>query len=182
MRTCLFSTLIWFSTGAKPVYVPLHPPTGEPSGDYLTANNWTLDEAELKAAFTDRTKLIIVNSPNNPLGKVFEQEELNLIADLCKQNDVVCLSDEVYEWMVYEPGLTHLRMANIPGMWDRTLTVCSAGKTFNTTGWKLGWTIGPENLLKFAKGVHQNCVFTNGTMLQEALAVGLEYEVHVLKV
>merc|ERR1712226_940746 len=134
----------------------------------------------LEAAFNDKTKLILINTPNNPLGKVFTKEELEAVASLCKKHDVICVSDEVYEWMVYEEGLSHVRMATLDNMWERTLTVCSAGKTFNTTGWKLGWTIGPQELLRYAMGLHQNTVYTNATLLQEAVGAGLEHELSVM--
>ena len=121
--------------GAKPVYLPLHPPSSEhAAGVDLKANDWKINMEELEAAFNDKTKIILINTPNNPLGKVFSKEELEAVADLCKKHDVICVSDEVYEWMVYEDGCEHVRMACLPGMWERTLTVCSAGKTFNTTG------------------------------------------------
>ena len=159
--------------GGKTVYVPLRPPADK--SDEMTSADWTLDPEELASKFNSKTKLIVLNNPNNPTGKVFKRDELQLIADLCIQHDVVCIADEVYEWMTF-PGTEHIRIANLPNMWDRTITISSAGKTFSATGWKLGWSIGPEHLLKCLMAVHQNCVYTCTTPLQEAVALGFEQE------
>ncbi|PVD21529.1 hypothetical protein C0Q70_17327 [Pomacea canaliculata] len=160
------------TAGGTPVFVPLRP---SKKGVISSSGDWKLDPIELESKFSSKTKLIIINTPNNPLGKVFTQQELELIAELCKKFDVVCVADEVYEWMTY-PGYKHLKIATLPGMWERTITVGSAGKMFSVTGWKLGWSIGPENLLFGPKLVHQNCVYTCPTPLQEALAVAIETE------
>ncbi|XP_009071774.1 PREDICTED: kynurenine--oxoglutarate transaminase 3 [Acanthisitta chloris] len=125
--------------GAKPVFIPL------------------------------RCVTIILNTPHNPIGKVFTREELQVIADLCIKHDTLCISDEVYEWLVYK-GNKHIKIATLPGMWERTVTIGSAGKTYSVTGWKLGWSIGPENLIKHLQVVHQNTLYTCPTPLQEALA------------
>lgn len=109
--------------GAKPVFVPLHPPQGE---GVKSGADWTIDFDELRAAFGPKTKAIIVNTPHNPVGKVFTREELTKIADLCKEFNVLCLADEVYDCMVYD-GAEHVRMASLPGMWERTLTIGSGG-------------------------------------------------------
>jgi len=119
--------------------------------------------------------MIILNTPHNPFGKVFTRSELEVIADLCKRYDVMCVSDEVYEWMVYT-GNEHVRMASLPGMWERTVTIGCAGKTFNATGWKTGWTVGPEYLIKPMQTVHANTGYTMITPIQEAIAVGIELE------
>ncbi len=105
--------------------------------------------------FNSRTRLIIVNTPNNPIGKVFTLEELEHIASLCQKHDVICISDEVYEWITYDEKKKHIRIATLPNMWERTLTIGSAGKTFSSTGLKLGWTIGPKNLIRPCQIVHQ---------------------------
>lgn len=105
--------------------------------------------------FNSRTRLIIVNTPNNPIGKVFTRDELEHIAELCQKHQVICISDEVYEWITYDPNKKHIRMATLPNMWERTLTIGSAGKTFSSTGLKLGWTIGPEHLIRPCQVVHQ---------------------------
>ncbi|KAH9629541.1 hypothetical protein HF086_014552 [Spodoptera exigua] len=131
----------------------------------VTSADWVLDEKELEGLFNSRTKMIILNTPHNPIGKVFTKHELELIADLCKKHNVLCLSDEVYEWMAYEPA-QHIRIASLPGMWERTITVGSAGKAFSVTGWKTGWAYGPAALMKNLQVVHQNCVYTCCTPIQ----------------
>jgi kynurenine aminotransferase len=105
--------------GAKPVFVPLHPPSA-------SSNEWTLDINEFAAAFTPKTKCVIINTPHNPVGKVFSRKELEGIAEVCVKNNVLVLADEVYDCMVYD-GLEHVRIATLPGMWERTLTVGSGG-------------------------------------------------------
>uniref|UniRef100_A0A6A7FRC2 Kynurenine--oxoglutarate transaminase 3-like n=2 Tax=Hirondellea gigas TaxID=1518452 RepID=A0A6A7FRC2_9CRUS len=158
--------------GGLPVFVPLRPSR---VGTVTTSAEWKLDPAELAAAFSNKTKAIIVNTPNNPLGKVFSRAELEMIAELCKKHDTIAIMDEVYEWMTYS-GETHVRMATLPGMWERTITIGSAGKTFSVTGWKLGWTIGPAQLLAGPKVIHQHSVYTCTTPIQEAVALGFEEE------
>ncbi|KAM7298585.1 kynurenine aminotransferase isoform X1 [Ixodes scapularis] len=158
--------------GGVPVYIPLRP---KKTGESISSADWVLDPKELESKFSAKTKMIIINTPHNPIGKVFSREELETIANLCKKHDVICVSDEVYEWIVYD-GAKHVRMCTLPGMWDRTITIGSAGKTFSVTGWKIGWAYGPQNLLKGLQLVHQNCIYTLSTLLQEAVAVGLEQE------
>ncbi|KAH9500265.1 Kynurenine--oxoglutarate transaminase 3 [Bulinus truncatus] len=161
------------AAGGIPVFVPLRPTK---DGKVTSSADWKLDESELGSKFHDKTKLIIVNTPNNPLGKVFSKEELEVIANLCKKHDVVCIADEVYEWMTYDDN-RHVRIAALPDMWDRTVTIGSAGKTFSVTGWKLGWMIGPKRLVHCAQIMHQNCAYTCPTPMQEAIAQGLELEI-----
>lgn len=144
-------------------------------GVAASSADWVLDSDELASMFNKKTKAIIVNNPNNPLGKVLSLKELTEIADLCKKWNVLCISDEVYEWMVYKPN-KHIRIASLPGMWERTITIGSAGKTFSVTGWKLGWAYGPANLMVNLQMVHQNCVYTNCTPIQEAVAISFEKE------
>jgi len=153
-------------------FIPLKPT--DPEDD--TSASWKLDINELESMFNSKTKAIILNTPNNPLGKVFTKSELQVIANLCIEHNVLVISDEVYEWIVYE-GSEHIRIASLEGMWDRTITIGSAGKTFSLTGWKLGWAYGPAELMKNLFVAHQNCVYTCQTPGQEALAVGLEKEV-----
>ncbi|XP_050663863.1 kynurenine aminotransferase isoform X1 [Leptidea sinapis] len=160
------------SAGGVPKFIALKPKCSE---GVQTSANWVLDENELKSLFTNKTKMLILNTPHNPLGKVFTAQELQTIADLCIKHDVLCLSDEVYEWMVYEPN-KHIRIATLPGMWDRTITVGSAGKTFSVTGWKIGWAYAPADLMRNLQVVHQNCVYTCCTPVQEAVARAFEYE------
>ncbi|KTG46831.1 hypothetical protein cypCar_00001303 [Cyprinus carpio] len=110
--------------------------------------------------------------------KVYQQEELHMIADLCIKHDVICISDEVYEWLTYD-GTKHVKIASLPGMWERTVTIGSAGKTFSATGWKVGWAMGPGHILKHLKTVHQNSVYHCATAAQEAVAVGSQREYDV---
>lgn len=162
------------NAGGIAKFIPLRfKPKGEPTGH---ASDWTLDKDELSKLFNAKTKAIILNTPNNPFGKVFDMEELQFIADLCKKWNVLCISDEVYEWIVYKPH-THIRIATLPGMWERTITIGSAGKTFSVTGWKAGWAYGPSNLMKNLQIVHQNCVYCCATPIQEALAMAFEKEI-----
>merc|ERR1712137_571326 len=159
--------------GGIPVFIPLRPKNEEES---YHSSNWILMEQELASKFNKNTKAIIVNTPNNPLGKVFTQKELEYIGNLCQKWDVLCIMDEVYEWMTYEP-YQHVRMASLPGMWERTVTIGSAGKAFSTTGWKLGWAVGPEDLITCLQIAHQNCVYTCPTPSQQAAAQGFETEI-----
>ncbi|KAJ8980217.1 hypothetical protein NQ317_010213 [Molorchus minor] len=163
--------------GGVPRFIPLRMKSG--GSKVCTSADWVLDKDELENLFNAKTKAIILNTPNNPLGKVFTEKELNQIADLCKKWNVLCISDEVYEWIVYEPN-RHIRIATLPGMWERTITIGSAGKTFSVTGWKLGWAIGPENLMVNLQMIHQNSVYTGVTPIQEAVAIAFETELQRL--
>lgn len=156
--------------GGTPKFVPL-----KPSGDGRSSADWKLDPSELEAAFSDKTKILFLNNPNNPLGKVYSRAELEMVAALAVKYDVIVIADEVYEWMVY-PGHEHVKIASLPGMWDRTITIGSAGKTFSVTGWKLGWAVGPADLIRALSVVHQNCIYTCPTPIQEAVATGFELE------
>jgi len=160
--------------GGKAICIPLRAKPGATS-----SADFYLDRQELENAFNDKTKAIIVNTPHNPSGKVFTLEELEFIASLCKKHNVLYISDEVYEWIVYDDR-KHIRMANLPGMWDRTVTVCSAGKTFSITGWKIGWAIGPAELIAHCSAIHAQSVYTMATPLQEALAQAIEHELKLL--
>lgn len=157
-------------TGARPVLIPLRLKSSKKAD--ISSADWVLDQDELASKFNSKTKAIIINNPNNPIGKVFSRSELQAIADLCIKHDTLCFSDEVYEWIIYK-GHEHVRIATLPGMWDRTITIGSAGKTFSVTGWKLGWSIGPEHLVKHLQTVMQNTLYTCATPLQEAVAHGL---------
>jgi len=163
--------------GGTPKFVPLRPNYKDPTK--RSSADWTLDPDELEAAFSEKTKAIIINTPNNPLGKVFRRDELQMIADLCNKYDCICISDEVYEWLMY-PGQQHIRIASLPGMWDRTVTIGSAGKTFSVTGWKLGWTMGPSHIIKNLGTVWQNACFNAPTPTQEAVARAFDHELSVL--
>lgn len=159
--------------GGTPVYVPLRARAGTKE-----AGEWTLDMDELAAAFSPRTRLMVINTPMNPIGKVYSHEELSQIAALVQQHNIYVLSDEVYEWMVYPTPdgtpTTHVRIATLPGMWERTLTLGSAGKTFSVTGWKIGWVIAPAPLAHAVLMAHQWIPFTVATPLQEAVATAFE--------
>ncbi|KAM3660255.1 kynurenine--oxoglutarate transaminase 3-like [Ammospiza maritima maritima] len=160
--------------GGTPVFVPLRPNPPK-DGKLMSSADWQLDPAELASKFSERTKAIVLNSPNNPLGKVFSRGELGLIAELCVKHDVLCISDEVYEWLVYD-GKQHIRIASLQGMWERTVIIGSAGKTFSATGWKVGWVVGPDRLLQHLRTVHQNSVYHCATIAQEAVAQGFQRE------
>ncbi|XP_045865540.1 kynurenine--oxoglutarate transaminase 3 isoform X5 [Meles meles] len=149
--------------GATPVFIPLR--SKPVNGKKWSSSDWTLDPQELASKFNSKTKAIILNTPHNPIGKVYTKEELQVIADLCIKYDTLCISDEVYEWLVYT-GNKHLKIATFPGMWERTITIGSAGKTFSVTGWKLGWSIGPHHLIKHLQTVQQNTIYTCATPLQ----------------
>nr|XP_025966587.1 kynurenine--oxoglutarate transaminase 1 isoform X1 [Dromaius novaehollandiae] len=164
--------------GGTPVFVPLRPKAPK-AGQLMSSADWQLDPAELASKFGERTKAVVLNSPNNPLGKVFGRGELELIAELCVKHDALCISDEVYEWLVYD-GKEHVRIASLPGMWDRTVSIGSAGKTFSVTGWKVGWTVGPPRLLQHLRTVHQNSVYHCATAAQEAVAQGFRRELERL--
>ncbi|MBN3297584.1 KAT1 transaminase, partial [Amia calva] len=153
--------------GGRAVFVPLRPKAG-PEG-LQSSSHWALDPEELAGKFTQRTKAIVLNTPNNPLGKVFKREELQVIADLCVKHGVVCVSDEVCEGLMYDRA-QHVKIASLPGMWERTVTIGSAGKTFSATGLKVGWAIGPESILKHVKSVHVVSVYNCPTTPQEAVA------------
>ncbi|WP_041831890.1 pyridoxal phosphate-dependent aminotransferase [Actinoplanes sp. N902-109] len=132
------------------------------------------DEAELRAAFGPRTRMVLLNSPHNPTGKVFTADELALIARLCQDHDVYAVTDEVYEHLVFtDAAAPHLPLAALPGMRDRTLRISSAGKSFSCTGWKVGWATGPAPLVSAVQRVKQFLTFVNAGPLQPAVAVAL---------
>jgi aspartate/methionine/tyrosine aminotransferase len=146
-------------TGAVPRFVTLRPPSFE------------LDLDELRAAFSPRTKAIVVNNPHNPTGRVLTDEELAAIAALCVEYDVIAITDEVYEEMTYEGE--HVRLATYEGMWERTLTLSSIGKTFSLTGWKLGWGIAPAALTAGLRSAHQFLTFTTPTPVQHGAVAAM---------
>lgn len=152
-------------------YVPLHPPA-DAAVKTSTANNWYIDFAELEAAITPRTKMIVLNSPHNPIGKVFTEDELLKISALALKHNIIMLSDEVYDSLYY--GKFTRLAALSPEVYNLTLTVGSAGKTFAATGWRVGWVIGPEHLLKYVAAAHTRIVFCVNTPLQIASSEALE--------
>lgn len=133
---------------------------------------YAFDEAQLRAAFGPKTKVVLLNSPHNPTGKVFSRAELTLVAELCQQFGAVAVTDEVYEHLVYD-GLAHIPIATLPGMRERTIQISSAGKTFSCTGWKVGWACGPASLVSAVLRVKQFLTFVNAGPLQPAVAVAL---------
>jgi aspartate/methionine/tyrosine aminotransferase len=145
--------------GAIPNFVTLRPPRFE------------IDLEALAATISDRTRVIVLNNPHNPTGRVFSDVELTEIARLCVAHDVIAVCDEVYEEMVYEGE--HLRLANYPGMWERSLTLSSLGKTFSLTGWKVGWAIGPAHLTSALRSAHQFLTFTTPTPVQHGAVAAL---------
>ncbi|MFT4036867.1 MAG: aminotransferase class I/II-fold pyridoxal phosphate-dependent enzyme [Thermomicrobiales bacterium] len=138
----------------------------------LHALDWSFDPEEARAAFGPRTKLLLLNTPHNPTGKVFTQPELELLAELCQQWNVVAITDEVYDRIVFGDAV-HRSLATIPGMQERTLTLNSTGKTFSMTGWKIGYAIGPADLNAALRAVHQFVTFATATPFQEAMADAL---------
>jgi aminotransferase len=174
-------------SGATPRYVTLHEPSPSTSLGAGTSTSlgvgpstslgagpstslgagWTFDPAELRSAFNNRTKAIILNTPNNPTGKVFTREELEAIAALCRQWDVVAISDEIYEHIIYD-GCEHIPIAALDGMAERTVTINSLSKTYSVTGWRVGWAISPPSLTGAIRKVHDFLTVGAAAPLQEA--------------
>ncbi|PFG19173.1 succinyldiaminopimelate aminotransferase [Serinibacter salmoneus] len=148
--------------GATHTTVPLIP----------TAEGFRLDTEALRGAVTDRTRLILVNTPHNPTGTVLRRPELEAIAEQARRVDAVVITDEVYEHLTYD-GAAHLPMAALPGMGERTLTISSSGKTFSLTGWKVGWVTGPAHLITAVSTVKQFLTYTSGAPFQIAIARAL---------
>ena len=154
-------------SGATPRYVTLRPPSS-----ILPGSCWTFDPDELARAFNDRTKAIILNTPNNPTGKVFTRDELAVIGDLCHRWDVLAISDEIYEHIIYD-GHRHVPIASLDGMSDRTVTINSLSKTYSVTGWRVGWTISPPSLTGAIRKVHDFLTVGAAAPLQDAGVVAL---------
>ena len=137
-----------------------------------TADGFRLDADALRAAFTARTRIVLLNTPHNPTGAVLERTELELVAALAREHDAVVVTDEVYEHLTFD-GATHVPVATLPGMAERTVTISSAGKTFSFTGWKVGWLHGPAPLVEAIRTVKQFLTYTSGAPLQPAVAFAL---------
>ena len=151
--------------------VPIHPPASGATSTTSSAS-WQINMDELKAAITDKTRMIVINTPHNPIGKVFSREELQQIGDLAIKHNLIILSDEVYDRLFYVP---FTRIANLsPEIAQRTLTVGSGGKCFYATGWRVGWLIGPEQLIRYVSAAHTRICYSSVSPLQEATAVGFE--------
>jgi len=146
--------------GGVPRPIPLSPPA------------WRVTADAVAEGVSDRTRVLLINSPHNPTGRVLDAEELDLLAVACREHDVIALTDEVYEHLVYDG--THVPIATRPGMAERTITVSSLGKTHSFTGWKIGWATGPAELVGAVRGVKQYLTFAGGTPLQHAAAVALD--------
>ena len=163
MYDCYAAGIAMAGGVARPV--PLRPPaTG--------AGPWTFDPDEVRAAITPRARILLLNTPHNPTGKVFTDEELRFLAELATAHDLLVLTDEVYEHLVFG-GAVHRSIAALPGMRERTLVVSSAGKTFNVTGWKIGWIYGPAPLVSAVRTAKQFLTYVNGGPFQPAVAAGL---------
>jgi aminotransferase len=148
-------------SGAVCRYVELHPP------------DWSFDPAELRAAFTKQTRAVIVNSPNNPTGRVFSRAELKMIADLCEEFDCLLITDEIYEHIIFD-GATHIPPITLAGMRDRCVLVNSLSKTFSVTGWRVGWVIAPPELTSSIRKVHDFLTVGAASPLQQAGVVALQ--------
>ncbi len=147
-------------SGAKPRFVKLRPPT-------TADGEWTFDERELRAAFHDHTKAIILNTPNNPTGKVFTRAELELIRDLCVEFNVLAITDEIYEHILYD-GAQHISIASLEGMGERTVTINGLSKSYSVTGWRVGWTVAPPTITNAIRKVHDFLTVGAPAPLQEA--------------
>ena len=163
MYDCYAAGIAMAGGVARPV--PLRPPADG-------AGPWTFDPDEVRAAITPRTRILLLNTPHNPTGKVFTADELNALAALSIAHDLLVLTDEVYEHLVFG-GAVHRSIAALPGMRERTLVVSSAGKTFNVTGWKIGWICGPAPLVSAVRTAKQFLTYVNGGPFQPAVAAGL---------
>ncbi|PYX67334.1 MAG: aminotransferase [Acidobacteria bacterium] len=152
-------------SGAKPRFVKLRPPS-------MADGEWTFDERELRAAFHNQTKAIILNTPNNPTGKVFTRAELELIRDLCVEFNVLAITDEIYEHILYD-GTKHISIASLEGMRERTVTINGVSKTYSVTGWRVGWTIAPFAITNAIRKVHDFLTVGAPAPLQEAGAAAL---------
>ena len=152
-------------SGANPKFVKLRPPKD-------SSSEWIFDEKELRRAFDNHTKAIILNTPNNPTGKVFTRAELELIRDLCVKFDVLAITDEIYEHILYD-GTQHISMVSLDGMRDRTVTINGMSKTYSVTGWRVGWAVAPEKITNAIRKVHDFLTVGAPAPLQEAGAAAL---------
>ena len=148
-------------TGATPRYVTLHEP------------DWAIDPDELRAAVTPRTRAIVLNSPHNPTGKVFRRDELELIASLCLEHDLLAFTDDIYEHIVFEGE--HIPLATLPGMADRTVAINSMSKTYSVTGWRVGWVIAPPELSVGVRRTHDFLTVGAAAPLQEAATLAMTF-------
>jgi kynurenine---oxoglutarate transaminase / cysteine-S-conjugate beta-lyase / glutamine---phenylpyruvate transaminase len=172
--------------GGIPVYVPLRFVPYEQGDDVIAGGEWVLDPETLKQKVNPKTRAIILNSPHNPTGKIFTRDEMEYVAEVLElaSSDCVVLSDEVYKYIVHSPPENrapeeslfcrgHVHFASLPGMWDRTITISSAGKTFSATGWQIGWCVGPRHLIAPIHQLLPYVQFCASTVMQEAVARSL---------
>ena len=145
---------------------------------HRTGQQWCFDPADLAAAITDRTAVLLLNTPHNPTGKVFSRDELEIIADLAQRHDLIVVADEVYEHLTFD-GRAHIPIATLPGMRERTVTIGSAGKMFSVTGWKIGWVTATPDLVRAVRTVKQFLTYVNGAPFQPAIAAALDAERYV---
>ena len=158
-------------SGGTVRYVPLTPPK-EGANKNTSAAEWSIDMTALEKVISSKTRMIVLNSPHNPVGKVFSKDELEAIGALCVKHKIIILSDEVYDRLYYS---SFTRMATLsPEIAALTITVGSAGKNFYATGWRVGWLMGPENLIQHVSTAHTRICFSSVSPLQEAAAVGFE--------
>ncbi|RWS15541.1 Kynurenine--oxoglutarate transaminase 3-like protein, partial [Leptotrombidium deliense] len=173
-------------SGGIPVYVPMRP---KKTKGLIRGRDWIINEHELRRKFSRKTKMVILASPNNPTGKIFTKGELQMIAKLCVEFNTLMLTDEVYEWMIFDSNefirmsitlnneykaFNNVLLDTISGMWNRTITIGSAGKTFAVTGHNIGYAYGPEHLINPIKLLHEYSVSKCSTPLQEAIAIAYE--------
>lgn len=149
-------------SGAVPRFVELRPPY------------WNFDPEELRAAFNGKTRAIVINTPHNPTGKVFTREELGFLAELCVEHDVLAITDEIYEYILYD-GAEHLSIATLPGMAERTITISGLSKTWSATGWRIGWCVAPKAITSGIRKVHDFLTVGAPAPLQEAAADALDF-------
>lgn len=145
---------------------------GIPKYYTLLPSDWAIDEEKLRAMFSEKTKVVFINTPHNPTGKIFSDRELALIAALCIEHDVIAISDEVYDELIFD-GKQHIPLCTYPGMYERTITVSTLGKTFGVTGWKVGWTISPAHLAEPILRIHEYICGSGTAPVQEAAAQAL---------
>ncbi|KAI8074914.1 pyridoxal phosphate-dependent transferase [Gongronella butleri] len=159
--------------GGVPVFVPLRAPA-DAATRTISSHEWRLDIDELKSKITPRTKMIVINTPHNPIGKVFDEDELRAIGNVAEEHNLIILTDEVYDRLYYPPLTKFPRIATMDNFWDRTITVGSGGKSFAATGWRVGWLIGPAHLIQYSFAAQTRVVFCVNSPCQEAVAAGLE--------
>ncbi|KAJ9048591.1 arylformamidase [Entomophthora muscae] len=159
--------------GGVPIYCPLRKDESISFSSKVSSSVWKLDTAEMESKITSKTKIIVLNTPYNPVGKIFTEEELLSIGKVAEKHNLIILSDEVYDRLYFAPA-THTRIAALENFWRRTITVGSAGKSFGVTGWRVGWLIGPENLIKYTMGAHCRICFCTSSTMQDAVANAFE--------